>query len=81
MKIQIKLVPFMDSQSDTEDVDVTNSINLDSDKKGMLNKRKGRQMVRYFNDATLSRIIRWYSPDGYVWVAYDSKNFKLIKFS
>ena len=80
MKYKLKLSPYMDSQSDPEDVDVTNVVNIEGDKKGLLYKRKGRAFANYLNNHTLTRIIRWEANGTQKWIAYDSIANKLIKF-
>tara|TARA_R100000655_G_scaffold1014_2_gene4031 strand:+ start:913 stop:1158 length:246 start_codon:yes stop_codon:yes gene_type:complete len=80
MKYVIKLSPYIDTQSDSEDVDVLNAENLEGDKKGMIYKRTGRAFTKYFNGITLTRVIRWDANGTQKWIAYDSESDKLIKF-
>jgi len=70
MKIKIDLGAGYNSQADTEDVKVTKSVNIETDKPGMIKKRLGRAISAYINGVKIKQLVRWDTPDGYLWIGY-----------
>ena len=81
MRIEIPLNVGLDTQADPEDSKATKIENVEFDKPGSIYKRKGRSLAMALSGKTLTDIVKWISPDGATWVAYDSNAHKIIKFT